>query len=122
MSQNIASGPSTLASEARQPADVEVLTRLDLAGDLPTLAGKELKLQFTTYAPGAVGTPHSHAGKVEVVHVLSGSIIEHHADGRSILYGSGQSFSANRDTIHHLENRGIEPARLMVATIADKPA
>ena len=107
-------------SADRQPASVKVLTALGLGHDLPALDGKELRLQLTTYAPGAVGTPHSHAGKVEVVYILSGSIIEHHRDGRDLAYNSGDVFSANKDTFHHLENPGSVPAQLIVAMIVDK--
>ena len=115
------SSPET-APEQKQPASVTILTRLPLGADMPAIEGKELRLQLTTYAPGAVGTLHSHEGKVEVVHALSGTIIEHHRDGRSIVYKGGDSFSANKDTFHYLENRGTEPARLLVAMIVDKPA
>ena len=113
-----APSPAPGTAERPQPAKVEMLTRLDLSRDFPALAGKELRLQCTTYAPGAVGTPHSHDGKVEVVYVLSGAIVEHHRDGRRIAWATGDSFPANRDTVHHLENRGSEPACLLVAMIA----
>ncbi len=114
--------PSALPVDAAQPASVELLTRLDLARDFEALDGKELRLQLTTYAPGATGTPHSHDGKVEVVYVLSGAIVEHHRDGRRVAYAAGDSFPANRDTVHHLQNTGAEPARLLVAMITDRPA
>jgi quercetin dioxygenase-like cupin family protein len=113
-----ASTPDRAVVEKPQPAQVELLTRLDLSRDFAALAGEELRLQCTTYAPGAVGTPHSHDGKVEVVYVLSGAIVEHHRDGRRIAWAAGDSFPANRDTVHHLENCGSEPARLLVAMIA----
>lgn len=116
-----ASSPNP-APEQKQPASVNVLTRLDLARDLEALQGKELRLQLTTYAPGAVGTLHSHEGKVEVVYALSGTILEHHRDGRCLTYRAGDSFAANRDTFHYLENRGDVPAQLLVAMIVDRPA
>jgi quercetin dioxygenase-like cupin family protein len=119
---SLASGLPSSAQEKRQPASVEVLTRLALGEDLLGLDAKESRLQLTTYAPGAIGTPHSHAGKVEVVYVLSGAIVEHHGDGRRIAYAAGDSFTANKDTLHHLENDGSEPARLLVAMITDKSA
>ena len=105
--------------DAPQPATVASLTRLDLARDFPALDGRELRLQLTTYAPGAIGTPHSHDGRVEVVFVMSGAIIEHHGDGRRVEYMTGDAFAANCDTMHHLENAGSEPACLVVAMIAD---
>ncbi|HEX2216259.1 MAG TPA: cupin domain-containing protein [Xanthobacteraceae bacterium] len=97
-----------------------VLTKLGLGRDIPQLEGKELRLQLTTYAPGAVGTPHSHEGKIEVVYLLSGSIIEHHQGGADKVYQPGDAFFANRDTFHHLENKGSVPAQLLVAMIVDK--
>lgn len=106
--------------QRRQPASVQVLTALALGRDIPVLEGKELRLQLTTYAAGAVGTPHSHEGKVEVVYVLSGAIIEHHSGGRHVTYDAGDVFAANKDTFHHLENAGSVPAQLIVAMIVDK--
>jgi quercetin dioxygenase-like cupin family protein len=114
-----ASLDNTPTQPLRQPASVKVLTALGLGSDMPAIEGKELRLQLTTYAPGAVGTPHSHAGKVEVVYVQSGAIIEHHGDGRDVTYNSGDVFSANKDTFHHLENAGAVPAELLVAMIVD---
>jgi quercetin dioxygenase-like cupin family protein len=108
-------------AERKQPASVRILATLDLGADMPALAGKELRLQLTTYAPGACGTPHSHEGKVESVYTLSGSIIEHHADGRDVTYRAGDAFTANKDTMHHLENVGAVPAQLLVSMICDKP-
>lgn len=102
-----------------QPATVAPLARLDLARDFPALDGRELRLQLTTYAPGAVGTPHSHEGRVEVVYVMSGAIVEYHRDGRRVEYATGDAFAANCDTMHHLENSGSEPACLVVAMITD---
>jgi quercetin dioxygenase-like cupin family protein len=107
-------------AEQKQPASVTVLTRLDLGADIPALEGKELRLQLTTYAPGGANTPHSHAGKVEVVHTLAGAITELHRDGRIVTYRAGDSFTANKETFHHMENRGTEPAQLLVAMIVDK--
>lgn len=118
--------PSTRPSSAtappspQQPARAKILTTLDLGGDIPALQGKELRLQLTTYEPGAVGTPHSHEGKVEVVYQLSGSVTEHHQDGRDQVYRPGDVFAANKDTFHHLENSGAVPAQLIVAMIVDK--
>jgi quercetin dioxygenase-like cupin family protein len=118
--------PVTQAAETveppspQQPAHAKILTTLDLGRDIPALQGKELRLQLTTYEPGAVGTPHSHEGKVEVVYQLSGSVIEHHQDGRDQVYRPGDVFSANKDTFHHLENSGAVPAQLIVAMIVDK--
>jgi len=110
------------APEQKQPASVNILTRLDLAHDIAALQGKELRLQLTTYAPGAVGTLHSHEGKVEVVYALSGTILEHHRDGRCLTYRAGDSFAANRDTFHYLENPGEVLAQLLVAMIVDRSA
>jgi quercetin dioxygenase-like cupin family protein len=109
------------ATPAKQPAKVDILAALDLGHDIAALAGKELRLQLTTYAPGATGTPHSHEGKVEVVYALAGAITEHHRDGRVVTYRPGEAFTANKETFHHMANHGDVPAQMVVAMIVDKP-
>jgi quercetin dioxygenase-like cupin family protein len=103
-----------------QPSRAKILTALDLGPDIGAMQGKELRLQLTTYEPGGIGTPHSHKDRVEVVYVLSGSIVEHHRNGPDRIYRAGDVFSANKDTFHHIENTGVDPAQLIVAIIVDK--
>jgi quercetin dioxygenase-like cupin family protein len=112
--------PVETPAPPRQPARVSILTALDLGPDIAAMEGKELRLQLTTYAPGAKGTPHSHAGKVEVVYVMSGAIVEHCRDGTEKLHRPGDAFTANKDTFHYFETQGTEPAQLLVAMITDK--
>jgi uncharacterized cupin superfamily protein len=115
------SRPEMAAAQQRQGPQVEVLKTLDLGGDIPALAGKMLKLQLTTYQPGAANLPHSHEGKVEAVYALAGEITEHHGDGRTVVHRPGDSFTANKDTFHNMANYGAVPAQMIVAMIVDKP-
>ena len=112
--------PSSSASVSAGP-DVRILARIALGRDIHELAGKELRLQLTTYNPGARNKPHTHEGKVEVVYALAGNVTEHHADGRVEAYRPGDAFTANRDTHHHMQNDGSEPVQLVVAMIVDAP-
>ena len=112
---------SAKEDQPRQGAQVEILTRLDLGADIPALAGKELRLQLTTYMPGAKNQPHSHEGKPETVYAVAGEITEYHRDGRVMTHGPGDTFTANKDTFHHMANNGDVPAQMIVAMIVDKP-
>jgi quercetin dioxygenase-like cupin family protein len=95
------------------------LTTIDLAPEIDSVAGRVMRLQMTTYEPGASNTAHSHRDRPEVVYVLSGKIIDHRGDVAK-EYGPGETFPAGKDTTHWMENKGSVPAVLLVTTIAKK--
>src|SRR5882762_6124722 len=66
------------------------LTTIDLAPEIDSVAGRVMRLQMTTYEPGASNTAHSHKDRPEVVYVLSGKIIDHRGDVAK-EYGAGES-------------------------------
>jgi len=97
----------------------KLLTTIDLASEIDGVSGHILRMQMTTYEPGASNTPHSHKDRPEVVYILSGKIIDHRGDmGKE--YGPGESFTAGKDTTHWMENKGEVPTVLLVSTIAKK--
>jgi len=95
------------------------LLNLDLAPEMDSVAGRALRMQLTTYEPGASNKPHSHKDRPEVVYILSGKVIEHRGDIAK-EYGPGDTFTADHTTTHWMENKGTVPAVMLVTGIAKK--
>ncbi len=106
------------APEPKGPV-AKPLLNLDLAPEVDSVAGRALRMQLTTYAPGASNKPHSHKDRPEVVYILSGKVIEHRGDVAK-EYGPGDTFTADHTTTHWMENKGTVPAVMLVTGIAKK--
>jgi quercetin dioxygenase-like cupin family protein len=111
----------TAHAQAPQPKGpvAKPLLNLDLAPEMDSVAGRALRMQLTTYEPGASNKPHSHKDRPEVVYILSGKVIEHRGDVAK-EYGPGDSFTADHTTTHWMENKGTVPAVMLVTGIAKK--
>jgi quercetin dioxygenase-like cupin family protein len=105
-------------SESKRPV-AKPLLNLDLAPEMDSVAGRALRMQLTTYEPGASNKPHSHKDRPEVVYILSGKVIEHRGDVAK-EYGPGDTFTADHTTTHWMENKGTVPAVMLVTGIAKK--
>jgi quercetin dioxygenase-like cupin family protein len=106
------------APEPKGPV-AKPLLNLDLAPEMDSIAGRALRMQLTTYEPGASNKPHSHKDRPEVVYILSGKVIEHRGDVAK-EYGPGDTFTADHTTTHWMENKGTVPAVMLVTGIAKK--
>jgi quercetin dioxygenase-like cupin family protein len=106
------------APEPKGPV-AKPLLNLDLAPEMDSIAGRSLRMQLTTYEPGASNKPHSHKDRPEVVYILSGKVIEHRGDVAK-EYGPGDTFTADHTTTHWMENKGTVPAVMLVTGIAKK--
>ena len=106
------------APEPKRPV-AKPLLNLDLAPEIDSLQDRVMRMQLTTYEPGASNKPHSHKDRPEVVYILSGNVIEHRGDVAK-EYGPGDSFTADRNTNHWMENKGSVPAVMLVTGIAKK--
>jgi quercetin dioxygenase-like cupin family protein len=104
------------AQEPKGPV-AKPLLNLDLAPEMDSVAGRALRMQLTTYDPGASNKPHSHKDRPEVVYMLSGKVIEHRGDVAK-EYGPGDTFTADHTTTHWMENKGTVPAVMLVTGIA----
>jgi quercetin dioxygenase-like cupin family protein len=114
------SAASVQAQDSKQEPKGPVakpLLNLDLAPEMDNVAGRALRMQLTTYEPGASNKPHSHKDRPEVVYILSGKVIEHRGDIAK-EYGPGDTFTADHTTIHWMENKGSVPAVMLVTGIA----
>jgi quercetin dioxygenase-like cupin family protein len=110
---------ATATAQISRGQSTTPLVSVDLASEIDSVQGRILRMQMTTYEPGASNTAHSHKDRPEVVYVLSGKIIDHRGDAAK-EYAAGDSFTAGKDTTHRMENKGTVPAVLIVSTIAKK--
>ena len=116
---------SVSAASAQAPAGepkgpvAKPLLNLDLAPEIDSVQGRVMRMQLTTYAPGASNKPHSHKDRPEVVYILSGKVIEHRGEVAK-EYGPGDTFTADRNTTHWMENQGTVPAVMLVTGLAKK--
>jgi quercetin dioxygenase-like cupin family protein len=101
---------------AKRPV-AKPLIGLELAAEMDSVQGRSMCMQITTYEPGASNSEHSHKDRPEVAYVLSGKIIDHRGDVAK-EYGPGDSFTADRNTVHWMENKGTEPAVMLVTGVA----
>ncbi len=106
------------APEAKGPV-AKPLLNLDLAPEMDSVQGRVMRMQLTTYEPGSSNKPHSHKDRPEVVYMLSGKVIEHRGDVAK-EYGPGDTFTADKNTTHWMENKGTVPAVMLVTGIAKK--
>jgi len=111
-------GAQAPAGEPKGPV-AKPLLNLDLAPEMDSVQGRVMRMQLTTYEPGASNTAHSHKDRPEVVYILSGKVIEHRGDVAK-EYGPGDTFTADRNTTHWMENKGTVPAVMLVTGIAKK--
>lgn len=104
-----------MSNEPQAPAEpkdvsVELLSTVDLAGEIDGLEGHQLRMRMVTIEPGGVFGPiHDHMGRPGTVYVLRG-VITDHRDGVATEYGPGPGWPEDRHTTHWLENRGTVPA------------
>jgi quercetin dioxygenase-like cupin family protein len=113
-----AASAQTPAGEPKGPV-AKPLLNLDLAPEIDSVQGRVTRMQLTTYEPGASNKSHSHKDRPEVVYILSGKVIEHRGDAAK-EYGPGDTFAADRNTTHWMENKGTVPAVMLVTGIAKK--
>jgi len=98
-----------VAPETRGVA-VNVLTTVDLGGEIEGMEGHQLRMRMVAMEPGGVfGPVHDHVGRPGTVYILQGTITDHR-DGLVTDYGPGVGWPEDRNTIHWLENRGTIPA------------
>ncbi|MEU4192991.1 cupin domain-containing protein [Kribbella sp. NPDC026611] len=85
---------------------VELLSVVELGGEVAGMEGYQLRTRRFTFAAGAVfGPVHDHVGRPGSVYVLEGTITDHR-DGIATDYGPGPGWPEDRRTVHWLENRG----------------
>ena len=90
---------------------------IDLGPIFPQMQGYVLMERLTTVAPG-FGMPwHSHAGRPEIMRVLSGTLTDARDGGPPKTYGVGSTLINDGKTRHTWANLGSEQLVLLSATV-----
>ena len=95
----------------------DVLAKIDLAKEIDSVEGRELRLSSAVIAPGGYVGLHSHRGDPTIVYMLSGVLTNHHDDGTTEESHAGEAFAEYGPRSHWVENRGSAWARFIVANI-----
>src|ERR1051326_2532339 len=95
----------------------DVLTKIDLAKEIDSVEGRELRLSSAVVAPGGHVGLHSHRGDPTIVYMISGVLTNHHDDGTTEEFHADEAFAEYGPRLHWVENRGSAPARFIVANI-----
>src|SRR5438105_12111324 len=95
----------------------DVLAKVDLAKEIDSVEGRELRLSSAVIAPGGHVGLHSHRGDPTIVYMLSGVLTNHHDDGTTEEFHPGEAFAEYGSRSHWVENRGSAPARFIVTNI-----
>lgn len=88
----------------------ELLRSIDLTKELPTAAGRTLRMRRITLQPGGVMALHNHVDRPAVTYLLQGQVT-YHQDGKpGTVINPGGGFAEGRTTTHWAENTGTGPA------------
>lgn len=94
-----------------------VLASIDLAAEISNVRDRELRLSRVEVLPGGHIGLHSHRGDPTIVYMLSGVLTNHHDDGTTDQFRSGQVFAEFGPRSHWVENGGAEPVIFIVANV-----
>jgi quercetin dioxygenase-like cupin family protein len=92
-----------------------VLAAIDLAKEIDSVENRELRVSRAIVAPGGHIGLHSHQGDPTIVYVLDGVLTNHHDDGTTEEFRSGQVFAEFGPRSHWVENNGPTPV-IFIAT------
>jgi quercetin dioxygenase-like cupin family protein len=109
-------GETSAPQEARGVA-VGTTSTLDLAPELESLDGRQLRVRLITFQPGGAVPLHSHRGRPGIATVLKGTLTEH-VEGKGVFErAEGDRLVEDRNTVHWAENRTDEPVTVLAADV-----
>lgn len=118
----LAFGLGTAVGQQSAPKDNKGLTTgstavIDLASEIDSVQGRQLRLRVLTLEPGGVIGLHSHKDRPAVAHLLQGTLTEHKENGPSQEIKMGTTWAEGKETTHWAENKGSTPAIFVVGDI-----
>jgi quercetin dioxygenase-like cupin family protein len=112
-------GVACIASLAQSTGPTETknttskaLASMDLAGEIPDGAGRQLRARAVTIEPGGHTAAHTHVNRPTLEYVQQGNVIEIR-NGVEIPHSAGEMVPAGNGTSHHWVNRGHVPVVLI---------
>jgi quercetin dioxygenase-like cupin family protein len=94
------------ATSTRQMGSIE------LAGEIDSTAGRQLRARLVTIEPGGHAAVHTHQGRPTMEYVLQGTVIEVR-NGIPIEHKAGDMVRGVNGVTHWWENKGSEPVVLL---------
>jgi quercetin dioxygenase-like cupin family protein len=94
-----------------------VLAAVDLAKEIDSVENRELRVSRAIIARGGHIGLHSHQGDPTIVYILDGVLTNHHDDGTTEEFRSGQVFAEFGPRSHWVENKGPTPVIFIAANI-----
>lgn len=88
------------------------LAALELGGDIPELAGRQLRARAITIEPGGNTAVHTHQGRPTLEYVQAGNVVEVR-NGVEVPHAAGEMVPASNGVTHYWVNRGIVPVVLV---------
>jgi quercetin dioxygenase-like cupin family protein len=95
----------------------QVLAAIDLAQEIDQVENREFRVSRATLAPGGHIGLHSHQGDPTIVYVLDGILTNHHDDGTTEEFRTGQVFAEFGPRSHWVENKGPTPVTFIAANL-----
>ena len=97
---------------------VRPLGAVELGGEFPLAAGRQLRARELIIEPGGVVAVHQHDARPGVAYILEGEIIEHRNDHPQPLVRKAGNVALEKTGISHWwENRSPHPVRALVVDI-----
>jgi quercetin dioxygenase-like cupin family protein len=104
-------------SHGLQGVKESVLAAIDLTKEIDSVESRELRVSRSIVAPGGHIGLHNHQGDPTIVYVLDGVLTNHHDDGTTEEFRSGQVFAEFGPRSHWVENNGPTPVVIIAANI-----
>ncbi len=105
-------------AETTGVAGIDPLGIIDLAGEFPAMAGRQLRARVFTINPGGTVGIHTHNQRPGFAFILSGKIVEHRNDNPDpLVRGVGDVALEKNGITHWWENTFNEPVKALVVDI-----
>ena len=109
ISQSIGPTESTKATN-------KLLATIDIASEIPDIAGRQLRARTVMVEPGGKLAVHSHKGRPTLEYVVQGSIVEIR-NGVEVPHVQGDLIVGSQEVTHWWENRSSAVAVLLPVDI-----
>jgi len=96
----------------------KLLTTIDLATVIDGFPDRQMRLSQVTVAPGGHIGLHGHGDDPTVVYLVSGTLTNHHDDGRVEELRAGQAFAEFGAKLHWVENKGPADATFVFTSVS----
>jgi len=105
-------------TESSGVAEVRVLATMPLEGEFPGMEGCVMRVREITLLPGGQVAVHQHHSRPGAAYVLEGILVEHRNDAEDpVTRQPGDVAMEKSGIIHWWENKGTEPAKVVVVDI-----